>query len=90
MKLRSDFISNSSSCSFIVDSDTNERYKEKYGASELDCEYIEFNGKSCVEYCGYDADEGYPGYENAEEYLKDMYNKMADLDPKILEFYNNH
>lgn len=92
MKTRNDFVSNSSSSSFIVDYATYEKYYEKYGATEMEPDYNieERNGIKCVEFYGWDDEHDIEGYDNDEEYVIELYREMCSLNPKIIEFSNNH
>lgn len=90
MKLRNDYVSNSSSSSFIVDEATYDRYMEKRGPAELNPEYIEKDGVSCVEFYGCDSENSVMGYDNDEEYVSYLYEEMFQFDPTIIEWHNNH
>jgi hypothetical protein len=92
MKLRNDYVSNSSSSSFIVDCDTYNRYYEKYGAPEIEANYCDglHNGLKCVEFYGYDDEHNVEGYDNDEECVRSIYDTMCMLDPEFIKWSNNH
>lgn len=90
MKIRSDFVSNSSSSSFIVDKETNDKYEEKHGLIDLEKHYKDHNGLECVEYWGSDGDCTNDDYDNDEEYLENVYRSMCDLNPKFIDWKNHH
>lgn len=90
MKIRSDYVSNSSSSSFIVDEATLDRYIEKYGPPEIDYSFENRNGISCVEFSGEDGEHNVEGYDNDEEYVRSLYDTMCMLNPEIIDWSNNH
>ena len=90
MKTRNDFVSNSSSSSFIVDEDTNMKYIEKYGFPALEGFSKEYNGINCVEYWGADDEHTDDDYDNDEELLESIYDGMCLLNPKFIDWKNHH
>ena len=90
MKTRNDFVSNSSSSSFIVDEATNSKYIDKYGFPELEGYSKKYNGIACVEYWGADDEHTNEAYDNDEELLESIYDEMCMLKPKFIEWRNHH
>ena len=90
MKIRNDYVSNSSSSSVIVDEAAYDRFCAERGPAELSPEYIERDGVSCVEFYGCDSECSVVGYENDEVYVSELYDAMFCYNPTIIKWSNNH